>query len=302
MLLSTRPEIRVLELSSSWLGSLDTLPVAGKAELLGADVLIGGTLNQGEGEIRLNLQLFSSDGELQWSERFSDRLLDHSQLENRVLAGMWPQLPLPVDRLAEVQELVTQCRYPPDPDAISAIASTGYHLANGAAPLGGMQRLTTLISQFQDNGLLHLVRARVYFAGLETVPVPRRPVLQGLAMQDLSRAEQRCSELPEVGLLRLQNTLQLQSGDEDYKQYLARFPSESGVRRAIAQGEAAADDPGLTRLLAREAYLLDPLNPDSYCFYRDILLKDPSGSAEKLLDELVNSKRSLAFDFADNCH
>lgn len=60
MLLATRAEIRVIELSSSHHMALNLQPTVNKAEILNADFLIAGTLSRGREEWRLTLELGST--------------------------------------------------------------------------------------------------------------------------------------------------------------------------------------------------------------------------------------------------
>ena len=284
MLLATRAEIRVLELTSSQTANLENMSTKSKAELLGADFIIGGTLNQGQRGLRLNIQLYTADGSLVFGAQFVDRLLDQSQLESRVLDALWPSLPLPPDSLAVTREFIMSCKYPADPDAIRAIARMGSRLENVSAPLDETEQLTHLISRFQDNGLLHLARAQAFFAALEQAPASRRSVLQSMAMQDLTRALDQCPGLPEAEALRLYHTLQLQAADSDQQYYLSHFPNDSRLRRELAAHWANVDDLTRARLLAGEAYTLDPLSAEAFCFYRQILTAEDSKAARgKLL-------------------
>jgi TolB-like protein len=284
MLLATRAEIRVVELASSQAAGLENMSPASRADLLGAEFIISGTLNQGDGDIRLSIQLYSSDGALVFSEQFVDRLLDQSQLESRVLNALWPSLPLPPNSLTVVREFIMSCKYPADPDAIRAIARMGSRLGDISTPVNETEQMTHLIERFQDNGLLHLARAKAFFAALKQAPASRRSVLQSMAMQDLTRALDQCPGLPEAEALRLYHTLQLQAADSDQQYYLSHFPNDSRLRRELAAYRANVDDLTGARLLAGEAYTLNPLNAEAFCFYRQILIDEDSKAARgKLL-------------------
>lgn len=102
-LLSMRPEVRVVEIRSSTHDSLSDLSLADKAKRLGADLMLAGTLNQGNKQIRLTLRLHDASGELLWDERFEDRFIDQTQLQDSVLNAMWRKLPMSDAALAETR-------------------------------------------------------------------------------------------------------------------------------------------------------------------------------------------------------
>jgi TolB-like protein len=242
--LATRPELRVIELSSSQHASLDGHTPVAKAALLGADFLIAGTVAQNESEVRLNLQLYSADGRLVHGESFEDRLLDQSQLQNRALADLWSRLPLPEQGLVEVRNMIASCKYPNDRDALLAIAAID-NLSDGID-------LAPYLARFDDAGMLQLAQARALFARLEAAPAPRRPVLQPIAMQHLASAEALCPGLPDVELLRFRHTLN-HRGDE---RLMLRHPSAAAIYREAAQQNS---EPNRANAFATEARLLDPL-------------------------------------------
>jgi len=288
MLLATRPEIRVIELASSQSLLLSDLPVDAKASALGADLLIGGTVNQGNGEVRLNVQLFAANGELLWSNRFNDRLIDQAQLQNRVLNELWPHLPLSGIALEEVRELVVQCEYPASTDAIRAITR-----ADNTSPgesEAQLQDLSILIEQNQDNGLLHLARAEVYFNALKSAPLTSKSVLQNLAMRDLDQAIRHCPGHPRIETLRLYNTLQLQDLKTSRTQFLSQFPNESYLRYRLATIVYQSGDLESANQLAAEALTLDPFDVESLCFFQQ-LLKSEEGNGET--DVLQGLERSI---------
>jgi TolB-like protein len=64
LLLAYRPELRVVELDSSMHVSLDGLPVSARADALGAEFVLAGTLSGRDQNLRLSLQLFSGEGDL----------------------------------------------------------------------------------------------------------------------------------------------------------------------------------------------------------------------------------------------
>jgi TolB-like protein len=266
MLLATQTEIRVIELASSQSPELTDLPMPAKASALGADLLVGGTVNQGTGELRLNLQLFAADGEVLWSDQFNDRLMDQAQLQNRVLNEIWPYLPMSEQALRELRELVMYCEYPASRDAIHAIArADAPRLVESEAQL---EALSILIGQNQDNGLLHLTRAGVYFNAMETAGMTSKSVLQNLAMRDLDQAAIQCPGHPEIELLRLYNTLQLQGGEDKRSQFLVQFPNEAYLRLRLANIYKESGDIETSAHLAAEAWTLNPLDAETMCFYR----------------------------------
>jgi TolB-like protein len=291
MLLATRPEIRVLELASSQSLLLSELPVVAKASALGADFLIGGTVNQGNGEVRLNVQLFAADGELLWSDRFTDRLIDQAQVQNRVLNELWPHLPLSGKALEDVRELVVQCEYPASTDAIHAI--TGAHRESPDETEGRLQQLSMLIDQNQDNGLLHLARAEAYFNALKAAPLTTKSVLQNLAMRDLDQAASQCPGHPGIETLRLYNTLQLQGQQANQSQFLTQFPNESRLRYELATSYYQSGDLESASPLAAEAWVLNPLNTTSLCFYQKLLQSQGDEGGTDALLAVENSMRVI---------
>jgi len=266
MLLASSDEIRVIELHSSQSPLLSDLPIRAKASALHADLLIGGTVNQGNGEIRLNMQLFSADGELLWSERFNDRLIDQAQLQNHVLNEIWPHLPMSGQALKDLRELVVQCEYPAEPEAIYAISSSALPSEDEQ-----LETLSLLIEQNRDNGLLHFARARAYFNAMETAEVTYKPVLQNMAMRDLDQAAFQCPAHPGIKTLRLYHTLQLQTQEDTRLQFLIQFPNESDLRLKLATAYQQSGDIESSIQLAAEAWTLNPLDVGTVCFYRQLL-------------------------------
>ena len=242
--LATRPELRVIELNSSLHPDLDGQPLSGKAAMLGADFMLAGTVAQNGSEVRLNVQLYSTDGSLLHSETFEDSLLDQAQLQNRVIVDFWPYLPLPEKSLATVRNMVASCKYPNNRDAVLAIAAVD----NG----GETTDLAPFFAAFEDAGMLQLAQSRLLFEHLTRAPAARRPVLQQIAMQHLAAAETLCPTLPDVELLRFRHTLE-RRGDEDL---LLRHPSAAELyREAVKQNS----EPRRAKAFAEEARRLDPL-------------------------------------------
>ena len=242
--LATRPELRVIELSSSQHASLDGQPMAQKAAALAADLLLSGTLAQHDSQLRLNVQLYSSDGSLIHSQTFADRLLDQAQLQNRVLAEFWPHLPLSDQALSDVRKRIGSCKYPNGRDALLAIAA----IDNGTLT----NEVAGFVGAHNDAGMLHLAYARLLFRQLAAAATARKPVLQPIAMQHLAAAETRCPDMPDVDLLRLENTLD-QRGDESL---LLQHPNSARLYLDAAEQHS---EPARATALFREAELLDPL-------------------------------------------
>jgi TolB-like protein len=254
MALSTRPEMRVIDTDSSLHSSLATESVEMRAEALGVQYLLSGTLSRSDEILRLSMQLFGSEGQLLWSERFEDRLRDQEQLQNRVIADLWPELPVSAEALADVRDIVAGCEYPADPDAIWALVRAGHRSVDPAS-------LGTFVEATDDAGLLHLEQARLYFARLDELPPPQRPVVHQLAMQALAQAATTCPTHPDVELLRLANTLELQ--EHEVADYIARHPNTAFLY--LARAEKIVDDRNRAQALVDEALLVDPLGEATQC-------------------------------------
>lgn len=240
--LATRPELRVIELGSSQHTQLDGQSIADKAAALNTDFLIAGTVAQNDSQLRLNLQLYSTDGDLLFGETFQDRLLDQEQLQNRVLADLWSQLPLPEDDLAPTRKLVADCKYPDDRDALLAIAA----IDNGKSI-----DLDVFMESHGDAGMLQLANARSLFAALANAEPTRKPILQPIAMQGLADVEQLCTGLPDAGLLRLMNTR-----ERITNAMLLTHPSSAALHSRASEQNS---EPDRARAFLNEARLLDPL-------------------------------------------
>jgi TolB-like protein len=242
--LATRPELRVIELSSSLHAELEGQPLSVKAATLGADYLLAGTVAQNDSEVRLNVQLYSADGGLLHSESFEDSLLDQAQLQNRVFADLWPYLPLPENALATVRALIASCKYPSNRGAVLAIAAI-----DNADETTDLARF---IEEFDDAGMLHLAQSRLLFGHLARAAAARKPVLQPIAMQHLATAEKLCPNLPDIELLRFRHTLD-RRGDESL---LLRHPSAAELYREAVNQDS---EPRRANAFAEEARRLDPL-------------------------------------------
>lgn len=240
--LATRPELRVIELASSRHTDLAGLSIAEKARRLGADYVLAGTVAQADSRVRLNVQLFGSNGDLVHGESFEDRLLDQVQMQNRALAELWPHLPLPESALGDIRGVVAECEYPVDREALLTI----FGVDNGRE---------VQPAQFLEDhgrfGMLQLAQARHLFRQLPASPPTQRPVLQRVAMQHLANAAELCPSIPDADLLRIGNTLEPVTDT-----MLHEHPNS-----AMLLGRAAAADshPGRSEALLNAARALDPL-------------------------------------------
>jgi len=240
---ATRPELRVLELSSSQHAQIGGHAIDEKAVALSADYLIAGTVAQSGSQIRFNVQLFSADGDLIYGETYEDRVLDQAQLQNRVIAELWPQLPLPEDGRAETRRLIAQCEYPDDRDALLRIAA----IDNGERHFD----LSDTITSFPDAGMLRLAESRRVFGELASATPVRKPVLQRIAMQHLAEAERLCPGLPDTRSMRLMNTREFVGDD-----VLLKHPNSAELYRRASEQNS---EPGRANAFNEEARLLDPL-------------------------------------------
>ena len=257
-ILSVRPEVRVTESRSAMHHSLTGLDLAAKAEVLGADYLLAGTLSRGEQRLRLSLQLLSGGGERLWSDSFESPLFLQAQLQEWVLDELWPELPLDAEALASAKELVANCHYPDDGMAILTLARTGRR--------GGGPALLAMVATADiEAGLLHLAQSHFYFDQLENLPSSQRPVVYKLAMRSLSLAASSCPEHPHVELLRLINTQELQLDVDHAATYLSRHPNSADLYLAVAELHAEAGLGRRVTALAREALRLDPLGAETRC-------------------------------------
>lgn len=257
-ILSSRPEVRVIESPSAMNVLLTGMDISEKAGALGADHLLTGTLGQGEGRLQLMLQLFDKHGEELWTESFQSPLLYQSQLQEWVLDALWPQLPLEPQALEAARAFVANCHYPDDAMAILTLARTG---RRG----GGPASLAMVATADIEAGLLHLAQSQFYFGQLETLPESQKPVIEKLAVRSLGRAAASCPDHPHVELLRLLNTGELQLDVDNAAGYLERHPNSADLYLAVADLHAEAGSSRRARAHAREAALLDPLNEKIRC-------------------------------------
>jgi len=263
-ILATRSEVRVTESGSAMHPSLVGLSPAEKAQLLGADYTLTGTLGRQEGRLRLSLQVLDEGGEELWDKSFESPLLQQSQLQGWVLDALWPQLPLDPEGLEGANRLVADCHYPDDGMAILTLARTGRR--------GGGPALLAMVATADiEAGLLHLAQAEFYFRQLGILPESQRPVIEKLALRSLARAAASCPDHPDVELLRVLNTDELPLSAGNAARYLARHPNSADLYLRVAQ---VHDDAGASRRArdhAREAALLDPLGETTRCRSRALL-------------------------------
>ena len=261
LLLAYRPELRVIELDSSMHASLDGLPVSARADALGAELVLAGTLSGRDQNLRLSVQLFAADGELIWSDGFEGPLLYQEQLQGWVLDDLWPQLPLNPEALEETHDLIASCAYPGDAVAILTLARVGRRGGDSAS-------LAMVAASHEDAGLLHLAKSRFYFEQTGSLPPAQRPVIHSLAMQSLGLAERGCAGYPELELLRLVNTRELSL--QNAEGYIARHPNSAALYLALAGLHHEAGALREVRALVNEAMLLDPLGTATKCRAREL--------------------------------
>jgi len=277
--MATLPEVRVIELSSSQHDALASMPIPEKAAWLDADYLVGGTLSQSDSTIRLGLQLFAADGGLIWGERYEDRLIDQVQIQNRVLADIWPSLALAEPSLAHAQATLASCDYPEQSAAVLAVM-------RASSIQTGAPVLEEFIAKTTDNGLLHLARARQLFHEIESAAPPRRPVIHRLAMQHLDFADDKCPGFPPIELSRLTNTLVLTGSADTTSGYANRHPNSALVFLGMAREYQETGDVGASLALIKMAFELDPANDDILCTYRDMLGVHEDDGQEEILQTL----------------
>jgi TolB-like protein len=263
-ILAMRPEVRVTESRSAMHASLTGLDPAAKAEALGADYLLSGTLSRGEQRLRLSLQLYASGGERLWSDSFEGPVFLQAQLQEWVLDALWPQLPLAPGALEAAKEFVANCHYPDDDMAILTLARTARRGEGPALP--AMEATAD-----NETGLLHLAQAQSYFDQLEALPSSQKPVIHQLAMRSLALAAASCPGHPHVELLRLINTHELQLDVDQAANYLSRHPNSAELYLAAAALYAEQGIDRKVQALTHEALLLDPLGSETKCHAQKLL-------------------------------
>ena len=262
LLLSSHPEIRVIEYGSSNSTSIYGLPVADKAQALAADLLLTGTLSGREQNLRLSLQLYSGDNELLWSDTFEGPVDYQEQLQGWVIDALWPQLPLGADALERAHGVLESCAYPGDTIAILTLARVGRRGGDSAT-------LAMVAAGHEDASLLHVAKSRFYFDQIPDLSPTERPVYQKLGMQSLGLAARACPDYPDIELLRLLHTRELTVANG--AEYIARHPNSADLYLVVADLHAQEGQDRSARSLAREALSLDPLNTDTQCRARGLL-------------------------------
>lgn len=273
--LATRPELKVIESDSSLHTAVRDLPVVAKAELLGVERLISGTLSRGGDDLRLSLQLFDANGELLWGDRFEHRLVDQVQLQSRVVEKLGLALGIEEISRADIVASIEACGYPRDEAAIMALANRV------------QTDLVPFIEANEADGLLYIAQARRQFEQLASLPPPQRPVTQQLAMQNLDNAESVCPGNAEIGLLRLENTLVFRDGGVDASATIADYPNASVLYYWLADAyfEIDADDTAVE--LVAEAVALSPASRTMLCRHRN-LLESNDGDVPALLQRRIS--------------
>jgi TolB-like protein len=266
LLLARDAEIRVIEYGSSAHGSLDGMTPAEKARALGADYLLNGTLSGRNQNLRLSLQLTAVDGSLIWDDTFEGRVDDQQQLQGRVIDELWPRLPLGADSLDRSHAVLDSCAYPSNTIAILTLARSGRRGGDSAT-------LAMVAAGHDDSSLLHLEKSRFYFDQIRDLPTARHPVTRSLGLQSLEFAARSCPDYPEIELLRLAHTDEMQLADGPA--FVARHPNEAELYVALADLFLDAGENGEAKALAREALLLDPLGEDTGCRAREVLESVP---------------------------
>jgi TolB-like protein len=257
-ILSIRPEVRVIESRSAMHLSLTAVDLPGKAEKLGADYLLTGTLSRGEGRLRLSLQLLARSGDELWNEGFESPLLYQAQLQEWVLEKLWTELPLDPQGLEGAKSLVANCHYPDDAMAILTLARTGRR--------GGGPALLAMVATADiEAGLLHLAQTQFYFGQIDTLPSSQQPVIERLAVRSLGLAAGSCP------LLRLLNTGELPLDVDSSSRYLARHPNSADLYLAVAELHDEEGSHRRARTHAREAVKLDPLGTATRCRAQPLL-------------------------------
>lgn len=186
-----------------------------------------------------------------------------------MLDELWPQLPLNAGALDETRELLASCAYPADAIAILTLARVGRRGGDSAT-------LAMVAAEHDDAGLLHLSKARFYFAQVGALAPTQRPVILNLAMQSLELVARTCPEQPEIELLRLVHTRELRR--ENGVDNITRHPNEAALYMALAELHHEADEGRRVITLAEEASLLDPLGETTQCRIREML--ESAGSSD----------------------
>lgn len=289
MLFGAVPDILVLDLESTRHPELQALPVADKARLLGADYVLTGTINQSNLKLRFNVQLFDADGELLWSDRFGDRIIDQFQLQSSVIAAAWPRLGLRESGLVPVTEILQSCEYPSNREAILELVSVEQQLDDLGQPDRArlealIDTLDRLLVNLDEAGLAFLARARVREKLLQVTEPTRLAVQYQLLNKDLEEARFHCPAHPDIEMMRLLQLRELESGD-DPAPLLARYPNSFPLRNRLAHIYRDPSTPNKALDFSAAALQLNPLNVESWCLYRAALLDNPNASGEDTVAE-----------------
>ena len=272
-ILSMRPEVRVIESRSAMSVLLTGLDDSARAESLGADFLLAGSLSRMDGRFRLSMRLLSGDSEELWTESFDSPMLLQAQLQEWAIDALWPQLPLDPQALDAAKAFVANCHYPDDGMAILTLARTGRR--------GGGPALLAMVATADiEAGLLHLAQAQFYFAQLDVLPASQKPVIHKLALRSLARAAASCPDHPDVELLRLLNTDELQLDADSADKYLSRHPNSADLYLAIAELYARSGSERRAKDHAREAAMLDPLGEATRCRAQALLGAPDTGQGD----------------------
>ena len=236
-LLASRPEIRVIELSSAQHPAIGEMSAAETIALLSADFAIAGTLSRGGDSLRLTTRLLDRDANIVFSEIYNGEIIGVAALQKSVIEGVAPNLPLASAAMDDMGALIDGCKYPANSDAVLAVAGIG--------------EMAEHIASNPGNGLLHHAQAVRLFNAVQIAPPIRKPVLQQLAQQALGDARQACPKLPQLEILQLINT----NVAVDDIEWLNRHPNSAELYRRAG--------------LFDDAHSLDPTNAVTLCHFID---------------------------------
>jgi hypothetical protein len=94
-------------------------------------------------------------------------------------------------------------------------------------------------------------------------------VIQKLGMQSLELAARSCPDYPEIELLRLANTREMQL--ENGAAFVGRHPNEAELYMALAELYQGVGEASEVETLINEARMLDPFSADIQCRARELL-------------------------------
>ena len=106
---------------------------------------------------------------------------------------------------------------------------------------------------------------------IDSLPASQQQVVERLAVRSLERAAAACPEHPQVELLRLLYTDELELDVDNAADYLARHPNAADLYLAVARSYKAAGSQRKAQVNAREAALLDPLGAETRCRAQTLL-------------------------------